>query len=228
MSDTHFDDSSGLPSATHYTTARDLSKLARALLRDFPDYYPLFSIREFVWNNIRQPNRNGLLERDPSVDGMKTGHTDSAGFCLVTSARRQGMRLISVVLGSASIRAREDASASLLNYGFNFYQDVTVKRAGTIVLKPRIFKSDEQYVAVATANDVDIVVPRAESGSIETAASVSRPLIAPLTRTSVVGSLQIVVSGKPVASVPLFPTIDVPLGGWWTRLRDTVQLWWQK
>jgi D-alanyl-D-alanine carboxypeptidase (penicillin-binding protein 5/6) len=228
MNDTHFDDSSGLPSATHYTTARDLVKLARALLHDFPDYYPLFSIREFVWNNIRQQNRNGLLERDPSVDGMKTGHTDSAGYCLVTSAKRQDMRLLSVVLGSPSIRAREDGSAALLNYGFTFYQDVTVKRAGTVVLKPRIFKSDEQYVAVAPALDVNIVLPRSETGSIQTAASVSRPLIAPLTRTSVVGTLQIVVSGKPVASVPLFPITDVPVGGLWTRLRDTMQLWWQK
>jgi serine-type D-Ala-D-Ala carboxypeptidase (penicillin-binding protein 5/6) len=228
LNDTHFDDSSGLPSATHYTTARDLSKLALALLRDFPDYYPLFSIREFLWNNIRQQNRNGLLDRDPSVDGMKTGHTDSAGFCLVTSAKRQDMRLITVVLGSASIRAREDASASLLNYGYTFYQDVTVKRGGTVVLKPRIFKSDQQYVAVAPANDVLVVVPRTEAGSIETAASVSRPLIAPLTRASVVGSLQVVISGKPVASVPLFPMVDVPVGGLWTRLRDSVQLWWQK
>jgi D-alanyl-D-alanine carboxypeptidase (penicillin-binding protein 5/6) len=228
LNDTHYDDSSGLPSPTHYSSARDLSKLARALLRDFPEYYPLFSIREFLWNNIRQQNRNGLLERDPSVDGMKTGHTDSAGFCLVTSAKRQDMRLVAVVLGSASIRAREDASAALLNYGFTFYQDVTVKRAGTVVLKPRIFKSSDEYVAVAPATDVNIVVPRSEAGSIETAASVSRPLIAPLTRASVVGSLQIVVSGKPVASVPLFPMTDVPVGGPWTRLRDTVQLWWQK
>jgi D-alanyl-D-alanine carboxypeptidase (penicillin-binding protein 5/6) len=228
LNDTHYDDSSGLPSPTHYSSARDLSKLARALLHDFPDYYPLFSIREFLWNNIRQQNRNGLLERDPSVDGMKTGHTDSAGFCLVTSAKRQDMRLVAVVLGSASIRAREDASAALLNYGFTFYQDVTVKHGGTVVLKPRIFKSDAQYVAVAPASDVNIVVPRSEAGSIETAASVSRPLIAPLTRASVVGSLQIVVSGKPVATVPLFPMTDVPVGGLWTRMRDTVQLWWQK
>ncbi len=228
MKDTHFDDSSGLPAAQHYTSARDLSKLARALLRDFPDYYPLFSIRDFVWNNIRQENRNGMLERDPSVDGMKTGHTDSAGFCLVTSAKRQDMRLITVVLGSMSIRAREDASAALLNYGFTFYEAVTVKRGGTIVLKPRIFKSDEEYVGVAPASDIDIVVPRTQAATIETAASVSRPLIAPLTRASVVGSLQIMVSGKPAASFPLFPMSDVPVGGAWTRLRDTVQLWWQK
>jgi D-alanyl-D-alanine carboxypeptidase (penicillin-binding protein 5/6) len=138
------------------------------------------------------------------------------------------MRLITVVLGSMSIRGREDASAALLNYGYTFYQDVTVKRGGTVVLKPRVFKSDQEYVAVGPASDVQIVVPRTEAGSIETAASVTRPLIAPLTRTSVVGSLQIVISGKPVTSVPLFPINDVPLGGLWTRLRDTAQLWWQK
>ncbi len=226
MNDTHFDDSSGLPSATHYTTAHDLARLAQALLHEFPEYYPWFSIREFVWNNIRQQNRNGLLERDPSVDGMKTGHTDSAGFCLVTSAKRQEMRLITVVLGSGSIRGREEASAALLNYGFTFYQSVAVKRGGVVVLKPHVFKSAEEYVAVGPATDVNIVVPRSQAGSIETAASVTRPLIAPLTRASVVGSLQVLVAGKPVDSVPLFPLEDVPLGGAWTRWRDSVLLWW--
>ena len=116
MRSTHFDDSSGLPSPTHYTTAHDMALLASALVRDFPEYYPWFSIREFVWNNIKQENRNGLLERDPSVDGMKTGHTDTAGYCLVTSAKRQDMRLISVVLGSNSIkgaRGRERRAGQL-------------------------------------------------------------------------------------------------------------------
>ena len=122
MSGTHFDDSSGLPAPTHYTTARDLSRLASALVRDYPQYYGWFSLHEFVWNNIKQDNRNGLLERDPTVDGMKTGHTDSAGYCLVTSAKRDGMRLIGVVLGSSSVKGREDASAALLNYGYTFYE----------------------------------------------------------------------------------------------------------
>ncbi len=188
MSGTHFDDSSGLPAASHYTTARDLSKLGTALVRDFPEYYKWFSLREFVWNNITQQNRNGLLERDASVDGMKTGHTDSAGYCLVTSAVRQGMRLITVVLGSHSIKGREDASAALLNYGFTFFETVSVKKRGTVVLKPRVFKGSEEYFSVGPASDINIVVPRGQVGSIETNASVRHPLIAPLATTTPVGA----------------------------------------
>jgi D-alanyl-D-alanine carboxypeptidase (penicillin-binding protein 5/6) len=228
MSNTHFDDSSGLPSPTHYTTAHDIALLASALVRDFPEYYPWFSIREFIWNNIKQENRNGLLERDPSVDGMKTGHTDSAGFCLVTSARRQDMRLVAVVLGSASIKGREDASAALINYGFTFYQTVNVKQRGTPVLKPRVYKAAEEFYSVGPATDINIVVPRGQAGSITTTATVQRRLIAPLTTSTQVGELQVVVGGKPVTSVPLYPLANVPEGGLWSWLSDTVLLWFQK
>jgi len=228
MVNTHFDDSSGLPSPTHYTTARDIALLASALVRDYPEYYPWFSIREFVWNNIRQENRNGLLERDASVDGMKTGHTDSAGFCLVTSAKRDDMRLVAVVLGSGSIKGRESASAALINYGFTFYQAVTVKSRGTQVLKPRVYKSADEFYGVGPATDVNIVVPRGQAGNITTTASSQPRLIAPLSTTTAVGELQVIVSGKPVTSVPLYPLADVPLGGLWNRLSDTVLLWFQK
>ena len=228
MSNTHFDDSSGLPSATHYTTARDLSKLGTALVRDFPEYYKWFSLREFVWNNIIQQNRNGLLERDASVDGMKTGHTDSAGYCLVTSAVRQGMRLTTVVLGSHSIKGREDASAALLNYGYTFFETVSVKKRGSVVLKPRVFKASEEYFPVGPATDINIVVPRGQGGSIETNASVRHPLIAPLSSTTAVGELQVIVSGRLVSAVPLYPIADVPAGGIWSRLSDSVLLWFQK
>jgi D-alanyl-D-alanine carboxypeptidase (penicillin-binding protein 5/6) len=228
MNDTHFDDSSGLPSPTHYSTARDLSRIAIALLRDYPEYYPWFSIREFVWNNIKQDNRNGLLERDASVDGLKTGHTDAAGYCLVTSAKRQDMRLIGVVLGSGSIKGRELASAALLNYGFTFYESVKVKKGGVVVLNPRVFKAAQEYYPVGPNADIDIVVPRGQGGSIETIASVQRPLIAPLTTRSAVGELHVAVAGKPMISVPLYPLSDVPPGGLWSRLSDTVALWFQK
>jgi D-alanyl-D-alanine carboxypeptidase (penicillin-binding protein 5/6) len=228
MTSTHFDDSSGLPSATHYTTARDLSRLGTALVREYPQYYAWFSIREFIWNNIKQDNRNGLLERDPSVDGMKTGHTDSAGYCLVTSAVRQNMRLIAVVLGSHSIKGREDASAALINYGYTFYETVNVKQRGTVVLKPRVFKASEEYFPVGPATDINIVVPRGQGGSIQTNASVRHPLIAPLSTTTAVGELQVSVGGTLVTSVPLYPTVDVPAGGMWSRLSDTVLLWFQK
>jgi D-alanyl-D-alanine carboxypeptidase (penicillin-binding protein 5/6) len=228
MTNTHFDDSSGLPSPTHYTTARDLSRLATALVHDYPQYYAWFSIREFIWNNIKQENRNGLLERDSTVDGMKTGHTDSAGYCLVTSAKRQDMRLIAVVLGSGSIKGREDASAALINYGYTFYESVNVRKGGTAVLKPRVFKAVEEYYPVGPAFDINIVVPRGQGGSIETNASVRRPLIAPLSTHTTVGELQVIVAGKPVTSVPLYPLADVPPGGFWSRLSDTVALWFAK
>jgi D-alanyl-D-alanine carboxypeptidase (penicillin-binding protein 5/6) len=228
MANTHFDDSSGLPSPTHFTTAHDMALLASALVRDFPEYYPWFSIREFVWNNIKQENRNGLLERDASVDGMKTGHTDSAGFCLVTSARRQDMRLVAVVLGSGSIKGREDASAALINYGFTFYETVNVKQHGTAVLKPRVYKAAEEFYSVGPATDINIVVPRGQAGSITTTATVQRRLIAPLKTSTQVGELVVVVDGKPSTTVPLFPLADIPEGGLWSWLSDTVLLWFQK
>jgi D-alanyl-D-alanine carboxypeptidase (penicillin-binding protein 5/6) len=181
-----------------------------------------------VWNNIKQQNRNGLLERDPSVDGIKTGHTDSAGYCLVTSAMRQNMRLIAVVLGSRDIKGREDASAALINYGYTFYETVNVKQHGTVVLKPRVFKGSEEYFPVGPATDINLVIPRGQAGSIQTTASVRHPLIAPLTTTTPVGELQVMIDGKPVTSVPLYPTVKVPLGGIWSRLSDTVLLWFQK
>jgi len=228
MVNTHFDNSTGLPSATHYTTAYDLSLLARALVREFPDYYAWFSLREFVWNNIHQDNRNGLLGHDPSVDGMKTGHTDEAGYCLITSAKRGNMRLIAVVLGSSSIKGREQASAALLNYGYTNYETINVERSGTVVLKPRVYKAREEYYSVGPATDVTIVVPRAEASSIETTAYVQRPLLAPLSTTTSVGQIQIVVGGKPVTSVPLYPLTNVPEGGFWSRLSDSVRLWYQR
>jgi len=129
MAGSHFENSSGLPSPQHYTTSRDLSLLANAMIRDYPQYYKWFSVREFEHNGIKQQNRNGLLEKDPTVDGLKTGHTDSAGYCLVTSALRDGMRLVSVVMGSASMKARENASTALLNYGFTFYDTKLVVKA---------------------------------------------------------------------------------------------------
>ena len=144
MKGSNFQNSDGLPAPNHYTTARDVATLAAALIRDFPQYYPLFSLRQFMWNNIRQDNRNGLLDKDPTVDGLKTGHTDSAGFCLASSANRNGMRLISVVMGAPSVKAREDASAALLSYGYTFFETLRVKTAKETILKPRVYKSSDR------------------------------------------------------------------------------------
>ncbi len=159
---------------------------------------------------------------------MKTGHTDEAGYCLVTSAKRGNMRLIAVVLNSSSIKAREQASAALINYGYTNYETINVERSGTTVLKPRVYKAAEEYYSVGPNSDVSIVIPRAEAGTIETSAYVQRPLIAPLSTSNSVGAVQIVVGGRPIKSVPLYPLANVPEGGFWTRLSDTVRLWYQR
>jgi D-alanyl-D-alanine carboxypeptidase (penicillin-binding protein 5/6) len=228
MSGTHYVDASGLPSPDHYTTAHDLALLARALLRDFPEHYPMFALREFTWNNIRQENRNGLLGRDPSVDGLKTGHTDSAGYCLVTSARRNNMRLVGVVLGSSGIKGREDGSAALLEYGFAGYETVTVRQHGTTVLQPRVYKGAEQAIALVTAEDVQLTVPRGQGTAISTRASAHLPLVAPLAPAVAVGELEVTAGGKSLARVSLFPAHAVAQGGLWRRLVDTIALWFYK
>jgi len=225
MTGTHYQDTSGLPSPNHYSTARDLAILSRALLRDFPEYYPIFSLKEFTWNNIRQENRNGLLERDPSVDGIKTGHTETAGYCLISSAKRSGMRLISVVTGSKSVTERESASAALLTYGFTFYETVAVKNAGEMVLKPRVYKGAEKFTAAAPASAVHVTVPRGQAGSVSVRSEIHQPLLAPLAAGTAIGQMQVFVAGKLALTVPLYPRPAVAVGGWWRRLVDTVILW---
>jgi len=227
MKGTHFENSDGLPSPNHYTTARDMDTLAKAIIHDFPEDYPLFSMHEFLWNNIKQQNRNGLLERDPTVDGLKTGHTDSAGFCLVTSAKRDNMRLISVVMGSPSVKAREDASAALLNYGYTFFETTKLKSAREAVLKPRIFKADSDYATIGVPNDIIVTVGRGQAASLTTTAKLNKePLIAPLAAGQAVGQLTVTdASGQVVAQSPLVPLNAIPEGGFWARTVDGVRLW---
>lgn len=228
MKNTNFENSTGLPGAQHYSTARDMAILGRAIVREFPDYYKLYSVREFTWNKITQHNRNGLLSRDPTVDGMKTGHTESAGYCLVSSANRDGMRLISVVLGSKTVKQREDASAALLNYGYTFYETVKIKGRGDTVLTPRVFKSDEETAPIGTMQNIYITVARGEGTKLKTSAQVSEPLIAPLAANKPVGELTVTSSsGEVVARAPLVPLKSVPLGGFWTRMTDSVMLWFE-
>lgn len=228
MKNTNFENSPGLPSSNHYTTARDMAILARAIIREFPEYYSWYSLREFTWNKITQHNRNGLLNRDPSVDGMKTGHTESAGYCLVTSANRDGMRLISVVMGSKSIRAREDASAALLNYGYTFYETVKVKSLGETVLQPRFWMSDEEIAPVGVQKDIYVTVARGEGSKLRTTATVNEPLIAPIEANQAVGELIVTsANDEVVARAPLVTLKAVPKGGLWTQIVDTVMLWFE-
>jgi D-alanyl-D-alanine carboxypeptidase (penicillin-binding protein 5/6) len=225
MTNTHFVDASGMPSPEHYSTARDLATLSRALIHDFPEYYGLFSLREYTWNKIRQHNRNGLLDRDPTVDGIKTGHTQSAGYCLIGSALRRDQRYIAVVLDTNGFKAREDAVLALLNYGFNFFETVPLRKQGEVIMKPRVFKGTDNYLSVGTHEDVQVNVPRGKGSSITTRVNLKRPLIAPVSATTPVGELQISVDDRQLKSVPLYALQAMPQGGLWSQLYDTVALW---
>jgi D-alanyl-D-alanine carboxypeptidase (penicillin-binding protein 5/6) len=228
MAHTHFMNADGLPNPNHYTTARDLAVLAHHLIADFPDFYPLFSLHEFSWNNIKQQNRNGLLGADPTVDGLKTGHTDSAGFCLVTSSLRNGMRLISVVLGSGSIKEREQASATLLGYGYSFYQTVKVKGRGDALAAPRVFLSASTTASVGIAQDVIVTVGRDQAAALKTTTTLDNKLFAPLAAGAKVGTFTVATpDGTVVASVPVVALQAVPAGGLWTRMSDHISLWFK-
>jgi len=225
MVGSHFENSSGLPSPQHYTTARDLSLLAGAIIREYPQYYKWFSVREFEHNGIKQQNRNGLLEKDPTVDGLKTGHTDSAGFCLVTSSLRDGMRLVSVVMGSTSMKARENASAALLNYGFTFYDTKLAVKGGAVLASAHVWKAQTPSVDLGIRDDLYVTLPRGQADGIKTAAEVQPRLIAPLALDANLGTLRVFAGNQTLATLPLHPLKEVAAGGWWRRLIDTIRLW---
>jgi serine-type D-Ala-D-Ala carboxypeptidase (penicillin-binding protein 5/6) len=226
MKSSHFANSDGLPSPDHYTSARDVATIANALIRDFPQYYSLFSLKEFRWDNIRQGNRNTLLGKDPSVDGLKTGHTDSAGYCLAASANRNGMRLVSVVMGSPNEKTRTEASAALLAYGYTFFETIHIKSARETVLKPRVYKSGAEFVAIGVPYDVYATVGRGQAAALRTSAHLSHePLIAPLAAGETVGELTVAdAGGDVIETAPLVPLAAVPQGGLWTRAVDSVAL----
>jgi len=226
LNGTHYVNSDGLPSPEHYTTTRDVATLANALIRDYPQYYPLFSLREFRWNNIRQGNRNGLLGKDPSVDGLKTGHTDSAGYCLAASANRGGMRLVSVVMGAPNIKAREEASAALLGYGYTFFETIRVKGANETVLKPHVYKGATEFAAIGVSHDAYATVARGQADTLQTRAVLTHePLVAPLSAGQELGELTVAdASGQVVERVPLVALAAVPQGSLWARAWDSVAL----
>jgi len=225
MVGTHFENSTGLPSPQHYTTARDMSLLAAAIIRDYPEYYKWFSVREFEHNGIKQQNRNGLLGRDPGIDGLKTGHTDAAGFCLVTSGVREGMRLVSVVMGSTSMRGRENASAALLNYGYTFYDTKLAVKGGTVLATSRVWKAERSPVDLGIKDDLYITLPRGAAGGLKTVTEVAPRLIAPLAPDANVGAVHVLSGTQVRATVTLHPLKAVAAGGWWRRLIDTIRLW---
>ena len=225
MAQSHFQNSTGLPGDNHKMSAMDMARLTRAIVREFPEYYRWYSQREFTWNNIRQPNRNGLLARDPSVDGVKTGMTEAAGYCLVSSAKRDDTRLIAVVTGTRSMKAREDASLALLNYGFNFYETRALKKAGEELAVHRIYKAPDGRAAVGPAQDLVVTLPRGQADRIEFAIELAPRVFAPLTKSDRVGTLRALLDGKVVAEAPISPLADVPRGNFFRRVWDTILSW---
>jgi D-alanyl-D-alanine carboxypeptidase (penicillin-binding protein 5/6) len=225
MTGSHFTNSPGMPDPEHYTTARDSAILASALIREFPEYYRWYAQREFSFNGITQQNRNGLLWRDPTVDGVKTGHTESAGYCLVASAKREGMRLVSAVLGTESMRAREDANSALLNYGFNFFETKRLYAAGEPLTTARVWKGASAEVGLALQRDLYVTGQRGQTGSVKAEFQLPDRLIAPLAANTPIGKVNILVDGTTIATHDLYPAQDVARGGLFRRASDTVRLW---
>ncbi len=227
MHSSHFVNATGLTDDNHYSTARDLSTLARAIIQEFPNYYRWYSVKEFTFNDIKQPNRNNLLWRDDSVDGMKTGHTDAAGYCLVASAERGDMRLISVVLGTSSVKARTNGSQALINYGFRFFETRLLYEAGAEISKARIWKSTNEYTSLGVLDDLFITVPRGSYDSLQSVLNVPAVLEAPVAQGQPLAEIVISLSGDDLVSEPLRALADNPTGSFWQRTRDTVILWFE-
>jgi len=225
MTNTNFENSTGLPGPQHYTTARDMAKLAIAIVNEFPEYYRWYSQREFTWNGITQQNRNGLLLRDPSVDGMKTGHTESAGYCLVSSARRNDMRLIAVVMGAASFKAREDHSLALLNYGFSFFETKVLATAGKELARARVWKAPDGEAAFGLKRNLAVLAPRGSHARIKLTTTLKPGLTAPIAANESVGTLRATLDGKVVAERPLYPLAPVETGNLFRVMLDTVSRW---
>jgi D-alanyl-D-alanine carboxypeptidase (penicillin-binding protein 5/6) len=225
MKGTHFADASGMPNPDHYTTARDLTTLAHALIRDFPDLYKIFAEREFIYHNIKQYNRNGLLDKDPTVDGIKTGHTEAAGYCLLASAVRDGHRLISAVMGTKSWNGREQASLALLNWGFRFYETDTFFGPAAPAATVRVWKGAQTQLPVGTLEPVALSLPRDSKPQLQVTQTINSPLIAPFAAGDPVGQAIITLNGKPVKTVTLVAMKPIAKGSLWTRLIDTIRLW---
>lgn len=227
MTNTNFTNSTGLPDPQLYTTARDLALLASAIVRDFPEFYSLYSLKEFTYNGIKQPNRNRLLYMDATVDGMKTGHTSTAGYCLVSTAQRGTRRLISVVLGAASDTVRAQESLKLLNFGFQFYDTVKLYSADEALSQFRVWKGEDNEVAVGFTRDFVMSLPKEAAQNVAVSLESRQPLIAPLEKGQPVGTLKLSVDGKPLGEYPVVALKDVPVAGFFGRLWDAIVLFFK-
>jgi D-alanyl-D-alanine carboxypeptidase (penicillin-binding protein 5/6) len=225
MKNTHYMNATGLPDPQHYTTANDLSILATALIRDFPDEYKrLYSVKEYTYNKITQPNRNRLLWLDPNVDGMKTGHTESAGFCLISSAKRDGVRRISVVLGAPTDSARATESQKLLNYGFQYFDSTLVYKQGQSISQLKVWKGNENQLASTVANDLYLTLPKGQYANVKAVISSTQPLIAPIKKGQVIGNVKFTLNGKVIDERTLVAAKSIDGAGILGRAWDSIKL----
>lgn len=227
MLSTHFVNVTGWPDDDHYSTARDLTTLTRAMIKEFPDYYVWHSLKEFQWGDIKQPNRNSLLWRDDSFDGLKTGHTEAAGYCLVASAERDGMRVISAVLGTASDKARINGSAALIDYGFRFFETHLLYKAGEEVTRARIWKSANEYTPLGVIEDLYVTVPRGRYDSLESVHNMPAILMAPVATGQPLAEIKVSLDGNDVVHEQLSALEDNPSGSFWQRTVDSMKLWFE-
>lgn len=225
MKNSHFVNATGMPDPQHYTTAEDLAILATALIRDFPDQYQrLYSVKEYTYNNIKQPNRNRLLWLDPNVDGMKTGHTESAGYCLISSAKRDNTRRISVILGAPNDAARATESQKLLNYGFQFFDSTLVYKKDQPISQLKVWKGSENQVASTVANDMYITLPKGEYANVKATITSTQPLIAPIKKGQVIGKVTFTLNGKTIDQRNLVAAKTVEVAGIFGRAWDSIKL----
>jgi D-alanyl-D-alanine carboxypeptidase (penicillin-binding protein 5/6) len=224
MTDSHFMNSTGLPHKDHYTTPRDLAKLARALIRDFPEHYDWYSIKEFRYNNIKQYNRNRLLWRNKYVDGIKTGHTDSAGFCLVASALRDDMRLISVVLGTKSDEARSSESQKLLTYGFRFFETHRLYAANEPLTRAHIWKGAQEELPLGLTEDLYLTIPKGQYKKLDANMNLDARITAPAKKGTTYGTVNITLGDQEYAKRELVALTDIDKGSLFSNLVDEIKL----
>ncbi len=223
MNNTHFTNATGWPDKDHYTTARDIVKLTRAVIKEFPENYKLHSIKEYSYNGIKQYNRNKLLWRDKTVDGVKTGHTESAGYCLVASAKRNAMRLISVVLGAKNEKLRADYSQELLEYGFRFFETHKLYDGGSVLAEARVWKGNKTTVPAGITDDFYVTIQKGHYKQLKGLMELDKKLDAPIKRGDVVGRAIIKDGNKIVLTLPLLALDAVDEGSFWTKMTDSVK-----
>ncbi len=221
---THFMNATGLPAEEHYSSAHDMAKLARAIIYEDPEHYAIYAQKEFLWNGIKQPNRNLLLWRDKTVDGLKTGHTDEAGYCLVASAVRDDMRLISVVFGASSEAARAAETQKLLTYGFRFFETKTFYRKGVELAESKVWKGEKSQVKVGLAEDLTLTLPRGQVQKMKAAMVLDESVIAPVKQGDRLGVVEVRLGDEVMHTADLVALQDVEEGGFFSRIFDSIRM----